>query len=144
MKYKGKDIAEISITLIIILNFLIIFSKIRNIELLYILIFLFLNVYIIIFIGDTKEKYLMKKKILKVNKIMFIGINTLIFFYIFKEPYFFLSKNKILILLGNIFIGYSSLIFIQKIKLSLNLFKEIIKIFFISGLIYYLPIILFI
>lgn len=86
MKYKGKDIAKISIILIIILNFLI----------------------------------------------------------IFKEPYFFLSKNKILILLGNIFIGYSSLIFIQKIKLSLNLFKEIIKIFFISGLIYYLPIILFI
>ena len=86
----------------------------------------------------------MKKKILKVNKIMFIGINTLIFFYMCKEPYFLLSKNKSLILLGNIFIGYSSLIFIQKIKLSLNLFKEIIKIFFISGLIYYLPIILFI
>ncbi len=146
MKYKGKDIAEVSITLIIILNFLIIFTKIRNIELLYILIFLFLNVYIIIFIGDTKEKYLMKKKILKVNKIMFIGINTLISFYVFKGPYFFLSKYKILILLGSIILGYFSLIFLQKIKikLSLNLFKEIIKIFFISGLIYYLPIILFI
>ena len=63
MKYKGKDIAKISIILIIILNFLIIFTKIRNIELLYILIFLFLNVYIIIFIGDTKEKYFLDYRI---------------------------------------------------------------------------------
>ena len=94
MKYKGKDIAEISITLIIILNFLIIFTKIRNIELLYILFFLFLNVYIIIFIGDTKEKYLMKKKILKVNKIMFIGINTLIFFIFLKSLISFYQKIK--------------------------------------------------
>lgn len=142
MKYKGKDIAEVSITLIIILNFLIIFTKIRNIELLYILIFLFLNVYIIIFIGDTKEKYLMKKKILKVNKIMFIGINTLIFFYIFKEPFFLLSKYKILIFLASVLVGYFSLVFIQKIKIrfSLNFFKEIIKIFLISAVIYYLPI----
>ncbi|MHB9334670.1 hypothetical protein ACWYBU_01605, partial [Fusobacterium polymorphum] len=72
-----------------------------------------------------------------------LSINILIFFYIFKEPYFFLSKYKILILLVSILIGYSSLIFLQKIKikLSLNFFKEIIKIFLISGTIYYFPII---
>ncbi|MFA1744194.1 hypothetical protein ACDQ58_04295, partial [Fusobacterium animalis] len=74
---------------------------------------------------------------------LFIGTNILIFFYIFKEPYFFLSKYKILILLVSILIGYSSLIFLQKIKikLSLNFFKEIIKIFLISGIIYYFPIV---
>ena len=66
-----------------------------------------------------------------------------LFFYIFKEPYFFLSKYKILILFGSILIGYSSLIFLQKIKikLSLNFFKEVIKIFLISGIIYYFPIV---
>ncbi|MCL4577231.1 hypothetical protein [Fusobacterium nucleatum] len=77
------------------------------------------------------------------NKEFEVGTNILIFFYIFKEPYFFLSKYKILILLISIIIGYSSLIFLQKIriKLSLNFFKEIIKIFLISGIIYYFPIV---
>lgn len=138
MKYKESDITKFSILLTTICNIFICITKIKYIEFIYIFIFLGLHIYI------GNKKLLNKKEKVKSNKILFLGTNILIFFYIFKEPYFFLSKNKILILLGNIFIGYSSLIFIQKIKLSLNLFKEIIKIFFISGLIYYLPIILFI
>ena len=87
--------------------------------------------------------YTIRKKIVDSQRATILSINILIFFYIFKEPYFFLSKYKILILLISIVIGYSSLIFLQKIKikLSLNFFKEIIKIFFISGIIYYFPIV---
>ena len=87
--------------------------------------------------------YTMRKKIVDSQRATILSINILIFFYIFKEPYFFLSKYKILILLVSILIGYSSLIFLQKIKikLSLNFFKEIIKIFLISGIIYYFPIV---
>ena len=112
-------------------------------------IFLGLNIYIgekKVFYKKEKTIYVLKKEILKLNKILFLSTNILISFYVFKGPYFFLSKYKILILLGSIILGYFSLIFLQKIKikLSLNLFKEIVKIFFISGLIYYLPIILFI
>jgi len=84
-----------------------------------------------------------RKKIVLSKQSLFIETNIIIFLYIFKEPYFFLSKYKILILLGSIILGYFSLIFLQKIKikLSLNFFKEIIKIFLISGIIYYFPII---
>jgi len=66
-------------------------------------------------------------------------------FYIFKEPFFFLFKYKILIFLASVLVGYFSLVFIQKIKIrfSLNFFKEIIKIFLISAVIYYLPIFFF-
>ena len=87
--------------------------------------------------------YTIRKKIVDSQRATILSINILIFFYIFKEPYFFLSKYKILILLISIIIGYSSLIFLQKIriKLSLNFFKEIIKIFLISGIIYYFPIV---
>ena len=86
--------------------------------------------------------YTIRKKIVDSQRATILSINILIFFYIFKEPYFFLSRYKILILLGSIILGYSSLIFLQKIKikLSLNFFKEIIKIFLISGIIYYFPI----
>ena len=84
-----------------------------------------------------------RKKIVLSKQSLFIETNIIIFLYIFKEPYFFLSKYKILILLGSIILGYSSLIFLQKIKikLSLNFFKEIIKIFLVSGIIYYFPIV---
>ena len=146
MKYGENKIIKISVALTTVLNIFISIIEIRYIEFIYILIFIGFNIYV----RGTKthnEKenitYVEKKEIVKSNKVLFIGTNILIFFYIFKEPYFFLSKYKILILLISIIIGYSSLIFLQKIriKLSLNFFKEIIKIFLISGIIYYFPIV---
>ena len=142
MKYGENKIIKVSVALTTVLNIFISIIEIRYIEFIYILIFIGFNIYV----RGTKthnEKenitYVEKKEIVKSNKVLFIGTNILIFFYIFKEPYFFLSKYKILILLISIVIGYSSLIFLQKIriKLSLNFFKEIIKIFLISGIIYY-------
>ena len=146
MKYGEIKIIKVSVALTTVLNIFISIIEIRYIEFIYILIFIGFNIYV----RGTKthnEKenitYVEKKEIVKSNKVLFIGTNILIFFYIFKEPYFFLSKYKILILLVSILIGYSSLIFLQKIKikLSLNFFKEIIKIFLISGIIYYFPIV---
>ncbi|MHB9344335.1 hypothetical protein ACW0TR_13845 [Fusobacterium polymorphum] len=118
-------------------------------EFIYLLFFFGINLYMIGLKGYFKietynyRHYTMRKKIVDSQRATILSINILIFFYIFKEPYFFLSKYKILILLVSILIGYSSLIFLQKIKikLSLNFFKEIIKIFLISGTIYYFPII---
>ena len=123
MKYKESDIAKFSILLTTICNIFICITKIKYIEFIYIFIFLGLHIYI----G---------------NKKLFLGTNILIFFYIFKEPFFFLFKYKILIFLASVLVGYFSLVFIQKIKIrfSLNFFKEIIKIFLISAVIYYLPI----
>ena len=140
---KFTEIAKTSILIILILNFFIIFFEIRHIEYIYLVIFLLLNFLLnIIIVENYKNTYERLKVILKAERTFFIAINVLIFFYIFKEPYFFLFKHKILILLGSIIIGYFSLIFIQKIniKLSLNFFKEIVKIFLISAIIYYLPI----
>ena len=140
---KFTEIAKTSILIILILNFFIIFFEIRHIEYIYLVIFLLLNFLLnIIIVENYKNNYERLKAILKAERTFFIAINILIFFYIFKEPYFFLFKHKILILLGSVIIGYFSLIFIQKIKikLSLNFFKEIVKIFFISAFIYYLPI----
>ena len=146
MKYGENKIIKVSVALTTVLNIFISIIEIRYIEFIYILIFIGFNIYV----RGTKthnEKenitYVEKKEIVKSNKVLFIGTNILIFFYIFKESYFFLSKYKILILLISIVIGYSSLIFLQKIKikLSLNFFKEIIKIFLISGIIYYFPIV---
>lgn len=140
---KFTEIAKTSILIILILNFFIIFFEIRHIEYIYLVIFLLLNFLLnIIIVENYKNNYERLKAILKAERIFFIAINILIFFYIFKEPYFFLFKHKILILLGSVIIGYFSLIFIQKIriKLSLNFFKEIVKIFFISAFVYYLPI----
>ena len=133
-----------------ILNFFIcIVTELRYIEYIYLLLFLGINLYMIGVKGYFKIEtysyslYTIRKKIVDSQRATILSINILIFFYIFKEPYFFLSKYKILILLGSIILGYSSLIFLQKIKikLSLNFFKEIIKIFLISGIIYYFPII---
>ena len=140
---KFTEIAKTSILIILILNFFIIFFEIKYIEYIYLVIFLLLNFLLnIIIIENYKNTYERLKVILKAERTFFIAINILIFFYIFKEPYFFLFKHKILILLGSVIIGYFSLIFIQKIniKLSLKFFKEIVKIFFISAFIYYLPI----
>lgn len=140
---KFTEIAKTSILIILILNFFIIFFEIKHIEYIYLVIFLLLNFLLnIIIVENYKNNYERLKAILKAERTFFIAINILIFFYIFKEPYFFLFKHKILILLGSVIIGYFSLIFIQKIniKLSLKFFKEIVKIFFISAFIYYLPI----
>ena len=140
---KFTEIAKTSILIILILNFFIIFFEIKYIEYIYLIIFLLLNFLVkITEIKNYKNTYEKLKEILKAKRNFFIAINILIFFYIFKEPYFFLFKHKILILLGSVIIGYFSLIFIQKIriKLSLNFFKEIVKIFFISAFVYYLPI----
>ena len=132
-----------------ILNFFIcIATELRYIEFIYLLLFLGINLYMIGVKGYFKIQtynyslYTIRKKIVDSQRATILSINILIFFYIFKEPYFFLSRYKILILLGSIILGYSSLIFLQKIKikLSLNFFKEIIKIFLISGIIYYFPI----
>ena len=140
---KFTEIAKTTILIILILNFFIIFFEIRHIEYIYLVIFLLLNFLLnIIIVENYKNNYERLKAILKAERTFFIAVNILIFFYIFKEPYFFLFKHKILILLGSIVTAYLSLIFIQKIKikLSLKFFKEIVKIFFISAFIYYLPI----
>ena len=140
---KFTEIAKTSILIILILNFFIIFFEIKYIEYIYLIIFLIFNFLVkITEIKNYKNTYEKLKEILKAKKNFFVAVNILIFFYIFKEPYFFLFKHKILILLGSIVIAYFSLIFIQKIKikLSLNFFKEIVKIFFISAFVYYLPI----
>ena len=148
MKFKIVKIPEITIISIIILlvfNFFIIFTGIRYIEYVHLVIFLLYNLY---FIGITGKKYHKNsysklKEIVKTKINFFVVINILIFFYIFKEPYFFLSKYTVLILFVSVLIGYSSLVFIQRIKIRFKLafFKEIIKIFFISGIIYYFPIV---
>ena len=141
---KFTEIAKTTILIILILNFFIIFFEIKYIEYIYLIIFLIFNFLVkITEIKNYKNTYEKLKEILKAKKNFFVTVNILIFFYIFKEPYFFLFKHKILILLGSIVIAYFSLIFIQKIKikLSLNFFKEIVKIFFISAIIYYLPIV---
>ena len=140
---KFTEIAKASILIILILNFFIIFFEIKYIEYIYLIIFFIFNFLVkITEIKNYKNTYEKLKEILKAKRNFFVAVNILIFFYIFKEPYFFLFKHKILILLGSVIIGYFSLIFIQKIniKLSLNFFKEIVKIFFISAFIYYLPI----
>ena len=150
MKYKIIETVKISMIMTTILNFFIcIVTELRYIEYIYLLLFLGINLYMIGVKGYFKIEtysyslYTIRKKIVDSQRATILSINILIFFYIFKEPYFFLSKYKILILLGSIILGYSSLIFLQKIKIriSLNFFKEIIKIFLISGIIYYFPII---
>ena len=141
---KLIEITKISMLIILILNFFIIFFEIKYIEYTYLVIFLLLNFLIgITTTKNYKNTYEKLKAILKAKRTFFVAINILIFIYIFKEPYFFLSKYKVFILLGTITIAYLSMIFIQKIKikLSLKFFKEIIKIFFISAIIYYLPIV---
>ena len=151
MKYKNIEIIRLSISMITLLNILIcITTELRYIEFIYLLFFFGINLYMIGLKGYFKiepynnyNPYTIKKKIVLSKQSLFIETNIIIFLYIFKEPYFFLSKYKILILFISIIVGYLTLIFIQKIKIriSLNFFKEIIKIFLISGIIYYLPVV---
>ena len=113
MELKITKITIISIIIILILNFLIIFTSLRYIEYAYIGIFLLYNLYFIGIAGEKyhKNSYNKLKEIVKTKTNFFVVINILIF----------LQKIKI--------------------KLSLNFFKEIIKIFLISGIIYYFPIV---
>ena len=151
MKYKNIEIMRLSISMITLLNILIcIITELRYIEFIYLLFFFGINLYMIGVKGYFKiepynnyNPYTIRKKIVLSKQSLFIETNIIIFLYIFKEPYFFLSKYKILILFISIIVGYLTLIFIQKIKIriSLNFFKEIIKIFLISGIIYYLPVV---
>ena len=151
MKCKNIEIIRLSISMITLLNILIcITTELRYIEFIYLLFFFGINLYMIGLKGYFKiepynnyNPYTIKKKIVLSKQSLFIETNIIIFLYIFKEPYFFLSKYKILILFISIIVGYLTLIFIQKIKIriSLNFFKEIIKIFLISGIIYYLPVV---
>ena len=151
MKCKNIEIIRLSISMITLLNILIcITTELRYIEFIYLLFFFGINLYMIGLKGYFKiEPYnnynpcTIRKKIVLSKQSLFIETNIIIFLYIFKEPYFFLSKYKILILFISIIVGYLTLIFIQKIKIriSLNFFKEIIKIFLISGIIYYFPIV---
>ena len=151
MKYKNIEIIRLSISMITLLNILIcITTELRYIEFIYLLFFFGINLYMIGVKGYFKiepynnyNPYTIRKKIVLSKQSLFIETNIIIFLYIFKEPYFFLSKYKILILFISIIVGYLTLIFIQKIKIriSLNFFKEIIKIFLISGIIYYFPLI---
>ena len=150
MKYKIIETVKISMIMTTILNFFIcVATELRYIEFIYLLLFLGINLYMIGVKGYFKIQtynyslYTIRKKIVDSQRETILSINILIFFYIFKEPYFFLSKYKILILFVSVLIGYSSLVFIQRIKIRFKLafFKEIIKIFFISGIIYYFPIV---
>ena len=151
MKCKNIEIIRLSISMITLLNILIcITTELRYIEFIYLLFFFGINLYMIGLKGYFKiepynnyNPYTIRKKIVLSKQSLFIETNIIIFLYIFKEPYFFLSKYKILILFISIIVGYLTLIFIQKIKIriSLNFFKEIIKIFLISGIIYYFPIV---
>jgi len=76
-------------------------------------------------------------KFTEIAKTSILIILILNFFIIFFEIKYIEYIYLIIFLLFSF-----SLIFIQKIniKLSLNFFKEIVKIFFISAIIYYLPI----
>ena len=96
---KVSEIVRISIIIVLILNFFIIFLEIRYIEYIYLIIFLLYHFFIEIIIKkDYENSYNKLRKIIKIKRNFFSVINILIFFYIFKEPYFFLSKYKILIL----------------------------------------------
>ena len=109
---KVNEIARISIIIVLILNFFIIFLEIRYIEYIYLIIFLLYHFFIEITIKKHYENsYNKLRKIIKIKRNFFAVINILIF----------LQKIKI--------------------KLSLNFFKGVIKIFLISGIIYYFPIV---
>ena len=118
MKYKIIETVKISMIMTTILNFFIcIATELRYIEFIYLLLFLGINLYMIGVKGYFKIQtynyslYTIRKKIVDSQRATILSINILIF----------LQKIRI--------------------KLSLNFFKEIIKIFLISGIIYYFPIV---
>ena len=118
MKYKIIETVKVSMIMTTILNFFIcIATELRYIEFIYLLLFLGINLYMIGVKGYFKIEtynyslYTIRKKIVDSQRATILSINILIF----------LQKIRI--------------------KLSLNFFKEIIKIFLISGIIYYFPIV---
>ena len=87
---KVSEITRISIIIVLILNFFIIFLEIRYIEYIYLIIFLLYHFFIEITIKKHYENsYNKLRKIIKIKRNFLAVINILIFFYIFKEPYFF-------------------------------------------------------
>ena len=92
---KVSEIVRISIIIVLILNFFIIFLEIRYIEYIYLIIFLLYHFFIEITIKKHYENsYNKLRKIIKIKRNLFSVINILIFFYIFKEPYFFYPNIK--------------------------------------------------
>ena len=74
MKNKINEISKICIILLILVNIPIILSEIRYIEFIYIIIFLFLNLYVVDVIDGSKKEmntYIRIKKIVnsKINNI---------------------------------------------------------------------------
>ena len=88
---KIIEITKISMLIILILNFFIIFFEIKYIEYIYLVIFLVLNFLLnIVTIKNYKNTYEKLKAILKAKRNFFVAINVLIFFYIFKISYSFI------------------------------------------------------
>ena len=134
MKYNMREIFKTAIILFILRNVLILINiifSIKNIEVLFILLLLILDYFI--WVKEIQSKELLDKYIL-INFILFS-------FYLCKEPLFFFSINKISFLLLVSAIQISLIIFTYKIKINFSL-KEFFKIFIISGIVYYLPVIL--
>lgn len=134
MKYDMKEIFEMAIILFILRNILVLINiifSIKNIEVLFILLLLILDYFI--WVKESQSKELLDKYILT-NFILFS-------FYLCKEPLFFFSMNKITFLLLVSAIQISLITFTYKIKINFSL-KEFFKIFIISGIVYYLPVIL--
>ena len=133
MKYSIQEIFNTVIILFILRNILILINifSIKNIEILFLLFLLILNYFIWVRKNQSKE---LSDKYILINFI-------LLSFYLCKEPIFFFSINKISFLLLVSAIQISLIIFTYKIKINFSL-KEFLKIFIISGIVYYLPAIL--
>ena len=125
MKYSIQEIFNTVIILFILRNILILINiifSIKNIEILFLLFLLILNYFI--WVRKNQSKELLDKYIL---------INFILLF--------FFSINKMSFLLLVSAIQISLIIFAYKIKINFSL-KEFLKIFIISGIVYYLPVIL--
>ena len=134
MKYSIQEIFNTVIILFILRNILILINiifSIKNIEILFLLFLLILNYFIWVRKNQSKE---LSDKYILINFI-------LLSFYLCKEPLFFFSINKVSFLLLVSAMQISLIIFTYKIKINFSL-KEFLKIFIISGIVYYLPVIL--
>ena len=92
--------------------------------------FLLLILDYFIWVKESQSKELLDKYIL-INFVLFS-------FYLCKEPLFFFSINKIVFLFLVSLIQILLIIFTYKIKINFSL-KELLKVFMISGIVYYLP-----
>lgn len=131
MKYNMKEIFETAIILFILRNILILINiifSIKNIEILFFFLLLILDYFI--WVKESQSKELLDKYIL-INFVLFS-------FYLCKEPLFFFSINKIVFLFLVSLIQILLIIFTYKIKINFSL-KELLKVFIISGIVYYLP-----